>query len=193
MGSVYLPVSSLPPRRPVTPIDYIAGCATIALHVSALCTPPTPSWVFFRRAIAFPLVSACYWWLIWVPIHPTAEDLWGVTCLLREPVYHTTSTSRADPDQQSRSRCASSTTSSSSPSKAYIDCAVILILRPSSPSPSPKHGQYPRRTGRYPSSPPGAASGGTTPPLSPPKPCDILTPGPLLPDHSSCTTPGSYA
>lgn len=77
-----LPVDAMPHRHPVTPLHYIAGFATTALHLGILLTPHTPSWLLFRRAIAFPIVLTCYLWVSYVPIHPFPEDQWSVNALL---------------------------------------------------------------------------------------------------------------
>jgi hypothetical protein len=73
----------LPTRRLATPLDFALGGVATLLHCGMLTTPYNPSWLLFRRAIAFPLILGFYGWLFYVPIHPIREDQWGIGFLLR--------------------------------------------------------------------------------------------------------------
>lgn len=75
----------LPPQHPVTPFDYNLGFFNAFLTTVILSLPHHGPWRLFRIAIAAPLISTIWGYLMFIPVTESNYDHWGIPILLREP------------------------------------------------------------------------------------------------------------
>ncbi|OWZ54431.1 hypothetical protein C349_03549 [Cryptococcus neoformans var. grubii Br795] len=79
----------LPPQHPVTPFDYNLGFINAFLTTVILSLPHHGPWRLFRIAIAAPLISTIWGYLMFIPVTESNYDHWGIPILLLSFIFRT--------------------------------------------------------------------------------------------------------